>query len=217
MTAAGVPPQEAVSNLAAWAKLLGFDKPPAFLLSQSADTYAFWTGGAIVVVSLIAFFLSRRFVLSHKEERNTVKPDGEDEALTRGYNRAASKSVSTRDAALFLLTRLRTEGVVIRNSASKLYYTGDLDGWINKVTEWMNNVIRALKPLDEADSEWFATLDVVQPARVPIPNVRLGNDLNQRFASIFCQHDLRLSRLDDLLKKYGVGAIARERSSNVNR
>lgn len=54
MAAAGVSPQEAVSNLAAWAQVLGVDKPPNFLLSQSTDTYALWIGGAIVVISLVA-------------------------------------------------------------------------------------------------------------------------------------------------------------------
>ena len=139
-----------------------------------------------------------------KEE--TIKITGEEEAFVRGFNHAASHTVSTKEAAL-LLAQLRTEGVGIRNSASKLCYTSDLDGWSHKVTEWMNDVIETLKSVSSADSEWFATLDAVPPARVPAPRIRLGGDADRMmFLSMYDQHDFRLVRLEKLLKKYGVAA-----------
>lgn len=129
-----------------------------------------------------------------------------DEAFVRGYNHAKAFKALTKDDALDLLTRLRTEGVAMRNSASELYYTGKFDDWSHKVDEWKNDVAEALKPVSGADSKWFSTLDVAPPARVPEPNVRLGKDGNKDFQAIFIQHDCRLARLESLLKKHGIGA-----------
>ena len=61
MFAAGVSPEDAVSNLAAWARLLGIDKPPALLSAPSADFWGFWIGATAVGVSL--FFLFRPQIL----------------------------------------------------------------------------------------------------------------------------------------------------------
>jgi hypothetical protein len=57
--AAGVSPQDAVSNVAAWLKLFGIDKPPGLLTSPSADTFGLWIGGSIAVIS--GFFLVRNY------------------------------------------------------------------------------------------------------------------------------------------------------------
>jgi hypothetical protein len=124
------------------------------------------------------------------------------------FNRTLFESnKSNKDAAILRLTQLRGEGVVIRNDANSLLFTSDLDAWVRRVTGWMNEVIEALRSVSVAESEWFATLDAVPGARVPIPNVRLGGEADRAmFVSIFCQHDYRLVRLERLLHKHGIGA-----------
>ncbi len=132
--------------------------------------------------------------------------DGE-KAFERGFTKAALRESGTRDIALLRLAQLRSEGVEIRNDAVNLLFTSHLDAWVVKIRKWMEDVIEALKAVNPADSEWFATLDAVPAARVPIPNVRLGGEADRvLFVSIFRQHDYRLARLDSLLQKYGIGA-----------
>lgn len=111
-----------------------------------------------------------------------------------------------KDAALLRLTQLRGEGVVIRNAAAKIYYTNHLDAWSRSVTDWMREVIETLKTVSAADSEWFATLDTVGPARVQVPIRLTGQADISMLVSTYNQHDLRLVRLENLLKKYGIAA-----------
>lgn len=128
-------------------------------------------------------------------------------AFETGYNRAKfERNNASREAALLRLTQLRSEGVVIRNDAARVYYTTHLDTWSRRVSAWMKEVIETLKPVSAADSEWFATLDIVPPARAQVP-VRLTGDMDIHiFVSAYNQHDFRLDRLEKLLKKYGIAA-----------
>lgn len=195
-----------MSNYSAWYELLTKLDAPTWMESTSADYWGSRIFGAFSILCFLWFFWQTPW---WKKIWPRSKISGENEAedeFVRGFNHATSHRVSTKDEALLHLARLRTEGLGIRNSASDLYYTGNLDGWSQKVIEWMTDVIGSLKPLSSADSEWFATLDVVPRARVPIPNVRLGRDRNNEFHAIFNQHDYRLVRLEDLLKKYGAAA-----------
>ena len=98
------------------------------------------------------------------------------------FDRALDIAVLTKDTAPDYLTRLRKEGIGIRDSASELYYNGTFDDWSHKVHEWKNDVAQALKAISPADSEWFSTLDVVPPARVPAPNVRLRKGQKHRIS-----------------------------------
>jgi len=130
-----------------------------------------------------------------------------EQSFRHGFNKATFNRNPTREAAALRLAQLRDEGVVIRNDASRLLFTADLEAWVSKVNEWMGEVIEALKPMSVPDSEWFATLHTVPPSQVPIPNLRLGGQEDRAlFVSIFRQHDYRLARLDALLKKHEVGA-----------
>jgi hypothetical protein len=122
----------------------------------------------------------------------------------RGFD---PKSKDAKDAQLLLLAHLRDEGVRIRNGIPEFMTDDQLATWDNKLLEWMNAVREALKPISAADSKWFATLDTVPPARVPVPHVRLsGKRERALYETSFRQHDYRLARLDGLLQKYGVGA-----------
>jgi len=121
--------------------------------------------------------------------------------------RFAVKAPIDRAATVLRLTQLRGEGVGTRNSASELMFTADLDRWSAEIAKWMQTVAETIKIIDAADAEWFLTLGEVPPARVPIPNLRLGGDTDRTvFTKSFREHDFRLARLEKLLAKYGVGA-----------
>jgi hypothetical protein len=123
------------------------------------------------------------------------------------FDKAFSRASLSHDDAKLLLARLRGEGVVIRNDVPPYLLPDEFVAWQSKVTGWMNEVIETIKVVSAADSEWFTTLDAVPAARVPIPNIRLATKEDLAlFTSVFRQHDFRLKRLNDLLKKYGVGA-----------
>jgi hypothetical protein len=119
---------------------------------------------------------------------------------------AFERNEKNKEAAILRLTQLRGKGVVIRNEAAKIQYTSHLDDWSGRVTEWMYEVIDILKTVSAADSEWFATLDTVGTARVQVPIRLTGQTDISMLMSTYNQHDLRLVRLENLLKKYGVAA-----------
>ena len=117
-------------------------------------------------------------------------------------------SSQDRETVKLSLIKLRTEGVAIRNSVSKIYYSGtsDFERWLKEVDGWKNEVIETIEKIDAADSEWFKTLDAVPSPRVQMPNVRLGKEMLDTCCRIYSQHDYRLVRLEKLLNKYGVAA-----------
>lgn len=124
----------------------------------------------------------------------------------RGVVKAKLSRGGAPDDALLRLTQLRTEGVEIRNDATSMLYTSHLDEWAGRVQRWMEEVIKSIRFISPADSEWFATLDTVPQARVAIPSIRLGGAADRElFVSLFRQHDYRLARLEKLLQKYGIG------------
>lgn len=132
--------------------------------------------------------------------------EGEDEGFVEGFNRATFARNPDLKGAKLRLSQLRGEGVVIRNAGATLMFTSHLDAWAKKVSEWMREAIAAIRVIDEADSEWFATLGEVPAARVPISNVQLGGQFDREmFVKLFREHDFRLARLDQLFKKYGIG------------
>jgi len=50
MTAAGVSPQDAVSNLAAWANMIGIDNPPPYIQAHSTDVIVFYVGLSLLSI-----------------------------------------------------------------------------------------------------------------------------------------------------------------------
>jgi len=61
MAAAGVSPEEAISNLAAWAKAFGVESPPSWLVSTNIDSYAQVFGFVILATSLLVIFTTTRW------------------------------------------------------------------------------------------------------------------------------------------------------------
>ena len=110
---------------------------------------------------------------------------------------------ASRDAAVLRLAQLRTAGVEIRNEAVAGQVRDDnLESWLSKVTGWMNDAIHVIWQIDEADSELFKTLDEVHPARFQAP-IRLKDTVNiPVFVKSYNEHDNRLVRVRELLKKY---------------
>jgi hypothetical protein len=97
------------------------------------------------------------------------------------------------------LSALRSEGVEIRNRGQHRS-RDDLPGWIAETERWLQNVLTAISAIDEADAEWFRTLDAVPTARVVvIPTA----DAERRHIKAFNEHDYRLVRLDQLIQRYG--------------
>jgi len=116
------------------------------------------------------------------------------------------KRVERSDAHRLLLGQLRTEGVAIRNEVLDPpggYLTdSEWSDWEQRATEWARKSTAAVKGFSAADAEWFRTLDVVGPPRIPMPPQR-GDDAiqAQRYPS-YAMHDCHLARLDQLIQKY---------------
>lgn len=67
MAAASVSPENAVSNLAAWAKSLGVNDIPPWLVTPSTDNWGFIVGAVIFSVSIaITFWQRRRYPITPK-------------------------------------------------------------------------------------------------------------------------------------------------------
>lgn len=170
----------------------------------------------IAFVALAACFLWLSFrgrrTASHIQA--TPAPMERDDVHTefknRFYNTIVKNHGSESDKKI-LLVRARADGIAIRNHPQTIAHLlpAELDDWISSVTGWVDKVIGAVKIFDPADAELLKTLGEVPAARVAIPNIRLGSAIDRaRFAKAFREHDYRLSKLDGLLKKYGIGPNA---------
>ena len=57
------------------------------------------------------------------------------------------------------LSRLREEGVDIRNAGMSIFSTEDkFDAWRVKTFDWNSRVIEEIRKINEADAEWFKSL-----------------------------------------------------------
>lgn len=96
------------------------------------------------------------------------------------------------------LSELRSKGVELRNDGIRLGV--DVAAWDRASVEWMQKVVATIGKIDEADAEWFKTLDAVPAARVqPL-------QLDARHLRSFREHDYRLIRLEELIKRYSIMA-----------
>jgi len=97
------------------------------------------------------------------------------------------------------LSVLRTEGVAIRNKGQRL--KSDFPTWEVEVATWASNVIQAIAAIDEADAEWFKTLDTVPPPRLPILTPFPKHEA--KHLKIYREHDYRIVKLDQIIQRYG--------------
>jgi hypothetical protein len=126
---------------------------------------------------LVDFFASPNSKERLEEAENNAEPDKDNHSQAR-----------------LKLAELRADGVAMRNAAQNYL---DSSAFLMDTTDWMSRTILAIKAIDEADAEWFKTLDAVPPPRVPHhPNA------SRSLAKAFREHDLRLARLDQLINRY---------------
>jgi hypothetical protein len=163
------------------------------------DQSIFWTDLAVRADEFNSFFNDMKILETPRSEAEMN--------FAKGFDRATFARNPNSKAAKVRLSQLRSEGVVIRNAGAALIFASHLEEWAKRIADWMKETIDAVKVIDEADGEWFAVLGEVPKARVPIPNLQLGGQADREmFVKLFREHDFRLARLDQLLKKYGIGA-----------
>lgn len=69
---AEISPDEVTSNYAAWAKKLGIDEVPAFLVDPSVDTWGLVIGCILVIISVVSFFLNKKDKTQSKKDPDTA-------------------------------------------------------------------------------------------------------------------------------------------------
>jgi hypothetical protein len=89
------------------------------------------------------------------------------------------------------LAKLRTEGVGLRNKGQ--LPNVNVSEWSAESLAWMEKTFRAIQTIDNADAEWFRTLDTV-----PFPRVQFATT-----ARAFPEHDFWLVKLEQLIQRYG--------------
>ena len=95
------------------------------------------------------------------------------------------------------IAKLRVEGVALRNQGLSIKTDDAWTDWEKAVLAWEQNVIAALKQISEAHAEWFGTLDIVPPSRIPITDHYLGNAGAHQ--TLFWEHDFRVRRLGEMI------------------
>ena len=106
-------------------------------------------------------------------------------------------------AAVLRLTQLRAEGHKIRNEGG-LVNDNNIGEWLKRVVRWMAQASTVIQKIDEEDYQFFNRIDTV-PAPQMLKNSNCHVRANQSdYLTFYKQHNLRLNRLDQLLKKYGI-------------
>lgn len=90
------------------------------------------------------------------------------------------------EAARFALSRLRAEGVALRNEATSNLEGAFREDWKLRATCWSLRTVHALQKIDESEAERFSLVD-------PEAETRLRNE------DEFAIHDSRLKRLGELI------------------
>jgi hypothetical protein len=96
------------------------------------------------------------------------------------------------------LAKLRSEGVALRNAGVTMADDA-WELWQEKVLKWNQNVIRNIREINEADAEWFTTLDIVPPPRIEVRVVPRDPQTLQAHGKLFREHDFRLKRLGRMI------------------
>jgi hypothetical protein len=98
------------------------------------------------------------------------------------------------------ISRLRREGVRLRNAGRRTIENTSLwQKWEKDVLDWNDRVISAIAQISEADSEWFAVLDIVPPPRVPPGNA--PEEIREAYLKLFNEHDFRVKRLGKMIAR----------------
>lgn len=186
--------------------LVDKDKLKSGSFHSSGDSFA--PHGTMGVPTLIDVSIYRRDLQKAIREITAlgVADSDAEKEFQDAFDRAAfERNKASRDAALLRLAQLRTAGVAIRNEAE--YVQDDsLQLWLESVETWMHEVIDVIWQINVADSEWFKTLDAVPPPRIPINSLCKKQTNPGIHLNVYRQHDLRLVRLEQLLRKHGVAA-----------
>jgi hypothetical protein len=107
-----------------------------------------------------------------------------------------TRTIRDEDASVRLrLADLRTEGVELRNECQTLRI--EIDTWITRCDYWTERALKTIKQLDEADAEWFKTLDAVPQPRIP-----LHGSYHREQIKRYREHDYYLVKLERLIEKY---------------
>jgi hypothetical protein len=100
-----------------------------------------------------------------------------------------------RQRARIKLAELRDTGVAIRNECITML-PSRLPAWMARAEQWDTDATKAIAQIDHADSMWFATLDALPPARVPM------SPLSAQQQKLYREHDFRLVKLEQLMNRY---------------
>ena len=99
------------------------------------------------------------------------------------------------------LSRLREEGVGIRNAGMSMFSTRNgYDAWKAKTLDWNSRVIEEIRKINEADAEWFKVLDVVKAPRLQIDIRPPAPDWMNDHKFFYKNHDFRLKRLGEMIQ-----------------
>lgn len=102
------------------------------------------------------------------------------------------------------LSKLRSEGVSIRNKGAKRFQTLEAyEEWHESVLDWNDRTISEIRKINEADAEWYAVLDIVEPPRLPIEvskSFRPALPWDELHDVNYRQHDFRLKRLGEMIQ-----------------
>lgn len=103
-----------------------------------------------------------------------------------------------RNRARLKLAQLRDDGVKLRLEGQFLSDEPSVEPWIGKLRDWMAEVVRCIKKIDEADAVQYATLDHPGEPRAWPESIQ-----SQSHRSHYVWHDRRLVLLNELITKYG--------------
>jgi hypothetical protein len=96
---------------------------------------------------------------------------------------------------IYVLAKLRTEGVALRNFGASLTDLTTLPSWIEQYQEWDGKVLNMLSKLSKGKAEWFRTLN-------RLPRYQFSNTLNSEHVRYLGIFEEKLKRLELILGQY---------------
>jgi len=107
--------------------------------------------------------------------------------------------------ANYELAKLRHSGVRLRNEgrAGRFGENAGVSEWESKVLQWFNDVVEAIRKVDDAEAERFVVLDTVPPPRLELILRLKDQETNKAFRKLYQEHDFRLVNLEKLMDRLG--------------